>query len=137
MKNVVSMSKVPKSGIQSTFDMTCPRCRKGGLFETGTFAFQKPFDMPDHCPVCKQNYLPEPGFYYGAMFISYIMWGFISLALCLTLVFAFDWSVNGAFLLLIIISAIFFVWLYRISRSIWIHLNVKYNPKVTTTKPVQ
>ncbi|MBX0292946.1 DUF983 domain-containing protein [Hymenobacter sp. HSC-4F20] len=27
--------------------------------------------MPAHCPVCGQAYEPEPGFYWGAMFISY------------------------------------------------------------------
>lgn len=27
--------------------------------------------MPSHCPVCGQAYEPEPGFYWGAMFISY------------------------------------------------------------------
>ena len=27
-------------------------------------------EMPDECPVCRQTYEPEPGFYYGAMYIS-------------------------------------------------------------------
>ncbi|KAA9338737.1 DUF983 domain-containing protein [Hymenobacter busanensis] len=27
--------------------------------------------MPENCPVCGQAYEPEPGFYWGAMFISY------------------------------------------------------------------
>lgn len=27
-------------------------------------------DMPAECPVCHQTYEPEPGFYYGAMYIS-------------------------------------------------------------------
>ena len=26
--------------------------------------------MPEACPVCRQTYEPEPGFYYGAMYIS-------------------------------------------------------------------
>ncbi|MBF9220063.1 DUF983 domain-containing protein [Hymenobacter ruricola] len=26
--------------------------------------------MPAACPVCRQTYEPEPGFYYGAMYIS-------------------------------------------------------------------
>lgn len=125
------MSAKPKGITRSIVEMKCPRCREGNLFETGVFSFQKPFDMPAHCPVCQQDYMPEPGFYFGAMFISYIMWGFFSLGLCLTLVFAMDWSVNAAFTLLLFISAIFFVWLYRISRSIWIHLNIKHKPQTS------
>lgn len=123
------MSEKKKSIVASVLDMKCPRCREGNLFKTSTLAFQKPFEMPDHCPVCQQKYMPEPGFYYGAMYISYVLWAFISLALCLTLVFAFDWSVNSAFLLLLFISAIFFVWLFRISRSIWIHIAIRYEPQ--------
>ncbi|MFK8101560.1 MAG: DUF983 domain-containing protein [Saprospiraceae bacterium] len=109
--------------------MKCPRCREGDLFETGTFSFEKPFDMPDKCSCCSQSYMPEPGFYYGAMFISYIFYGWFSLALCLSLVFAFDWSIKGAFTLLILISIVLFVWVFRMARSIWIHIIIKYKPQ--------
>ena len=27
--------------------------------------------MPAQCPVCAQSYEPEPGFYFGAMYISF------------------------------------------------------------------
>ncbi|RSK46886.1 DUF983 domain-containing protein [Hymenobacter rigui] len=27
--------------------------------------------MPEDCPVCGQHYEPEPGFFWGAMYISY------------------------------------------------------------------
>ncbi len=118
--------KLEKSWLSSTFEMTCPACRKGRLFETGTFSFSKPFEMYDRCPNCNQNYSPEPGFYYGAMFISYVIWAFFSLGLCLSLVFYFKWSVNSAFALLIFISMIAFVWLFRFSRSLWAHAMIKY-----------
>ncbi len=108
-------------------NMKCPRCRQGDLFETATFSFQKPFEMPDKCDSCGQKYMPEVGFYYGAMFISYILWGWTSLIIALLLVFAFDWSVTGAMLVVIAISTVFFVWLFRIARSIWIHFMVKYD----------
>ena len=107
--------------------MHCPNCREGKLFETSTFSFEKPFDMPDRCSTCNQNFNPEPGFYFGAMFVSYILWGWFSILFCLALVFIYDWTVMQAFLLLLVISAIFFVWLFRISRSIWIHIVIKYN----------
>ncbi|MEM8907758.1 MAG: DUF983 domain-containing protein [Bacteroidota bacterium] len=113
----------------SIFGMKCPRCREGNLFKTTTFSFSQPFEMLDECPVCGQNYMPEPGFYFGAMFISYIIWGWFSILLCLALIFLLGWTVNGAFALLIFLSVLFFVWIFRISRSIWIHINVKYQPQ--------
>ena len=63
----------------SVFNMKCPRCQDGDLFETGSFSFQKSFDMPENCPKCGQKYFLGPGFYYGAMFISYIITGFYAL----------------------------------------------------------
>ncbi len=112
----------------SIFKLKCPRCQEGDLFETGTFSFQKSFDMPQNCPVCGQKYFLEPGFYYGAMFISYIITGWFALIVVgtLILVFGVDWQV--AFGLMVAAMAILFVWFFRISRAIWISFNVKYQP---------
>ncbi len=122
-------SNQKKSWFRSAGGMHCPKCREGKLFPTATFSFEKPFTMHERCKVCDQNFTPEPGFYFGAMFISYIIWGWFSILLCLPLVFIFEWSVNQAFALLIFISAICFVWLFRISRSLWIHAMVRYRRK--------
>jgi uncharacterized protein (DUF983 family) len=83
--------------------------------------------MPDRCSHCGLNYNPEPGFFYGAMFVSYAIWGWFSIFFCLAFVFYLGWSVNATFALLIGISSLFFVWLFRISRSLWIHFNIKFD----------
>ncbi len=49
----------------SILQMKCPKCHEGNLFETGAFSFNKPFDMPEKCPVCQQKYFLEPGFIMG------------------------------------------------------------------------
>ncbi|GAA4374816.1 DUF983 domain-containing protein [Hymenobacter koreensis] len=63
------------SRIQSTplslLALRCPRCHEGPLFKSSAFNLSKFTEMPEHCPVCGQTYEPEPGFYWGAMFISY------------------------------------------------------------------
>ncbi len=112
--------------LYAIFGMKCPRCHEGDLFPTGSFEFNKPFEMYDRCPNCNENYMPELGFYYGAMFISYIFTGFFSLSLVGILRWVFDWTIGGAFGLLIFILAIFFVWIFRMARSVWINLNIKY-----------
>lgn len=111
--------------VQAIAQMKCPRCHKGDLFLTDTFSFQKAFDMPDACESCGQNYMPEPGFYYGAMFISYIFWGWFCVIFGVTTIMVFDFTVNQATLLLCFITAILFVWLFRFSRTLWIHIAVK------------
>jgi hypothetical protein len=84
--------------------------------------------MNKKCTVCGQKFEPEPGFYYGAMFISYIFMGFFSLGLTGLLVFYFHVSIEAAFAVLFTALALIFFWNLRLSRSIWIHLVVKYNP---------
>ncbi|WP_230471130.1 MULTISPECIES: DUF983 domain-containing protein [Hymenobacter] len=50
--------------------LRCPRCHEGPLFSRP--AFSTGFaEMPEACPVCGQRYEPEPGFYWGAMYVSF------------------------------------------------------------------
>lgn len=131
--------KLLKKGTKaySILYMKCPRCQEGDLFETGSFSFQKSFDMPEKCPECGQKYFLEPGFYYGAMFISYIMTGFFSLAFTGFCILVLGFSVNASFALLILVLTILFVWIFRLARAIWINTNVKYKPNAgNETKPV-
>lgn len=119
------------SRISSIFNMTCPKCRKSKLFES-PFKVTHPLAMNKKCPVCGQRFEPEPGFYYGAMFISYIFMGFISLGLAGLMVFYFNFSIELAFTILIAALALIFLWNLRFSRSIWIHLIVKYDPRTAS-----
>ena len=112
----------------SIFNMKCPRCQEGDLFETSTFSFQKPFDMPEKCDHCGQSYLPAPGFYYGSMFISYIVMGWFCILFIAFFHWYLGWSTATSFGLLIVVYAIFFVWIFRMARSVWISFNIKYDP---------
>ena len=128
------MKKHERGILSSIINFKCPRCRQGELFKTGTFSFEKPFEMPDACSNCGQDFEPEPGYYYGAMFISYILTGWFCVGFSLILVFGFGWSTTAAISLMIAILAIFFVFIFRISRSIWIHITEKYDPSKTEHK---
>jgi len=123
------MEKPKVSLTQSIFKLKCPRCREGDLFISKShFNYRQLTKMPKACPVCGQVYLPEPGFYYGAMFISYIICGFWFLGFIAICMFGFGLTVDMSFVLLMIMIVILFGWIFRISRSIWIHVNVKYVP---------
>lgn len=95
------------SRISSIFNMTCPRCRESKLFEH-PMHFSRPLKMNKQCPQCGQKFEPELGFYYGAMFISYIFVGFFSLGLTSLLVFYFNLSIEVTFTILIGILAVMF-----------------------------
>ncbi len=121
------MSNSKKSFWYSFSKLKCPKCKEGDLFPSGSFEFNKPFEMYHHCTKCNHNFLPEPGFYYGAMFISYIFMGFFCLGFTGGLVYFFDFSVNAAFFWLLVVCAIFFVPLFRYSRALWLGLNTDYS----------
>ncbi|GAB3872503.1 hypothetical protein GCM10028824_22970 [Hymenobacter segetis] len=59
---------IPSTG-RALLELRCPRCHTGKLF-THPALSTKFMEMPEACPVCRQTYEPEPGFYYGAMYIS-------------------------------------------------------------------
>lgn len=80
------------------------------------------------CKKCGQTYYPEPGFYYGAMFISYIITSFFSLAVVGFAMLVLDWTIEGAFVMLIVILAVCYVWFFRTARSTWIHVTIGYDP---------
>ncbi len=124
------MEKQEKSRglLSSIVMMKCPRCREGNLFYTHTFSYSKPTEMPEKCEVCNQSFSPEPGFWFGAMFVSYIWTAWFCLFFVGGGILVAGLSVNASFALLIVMCAIFYFWIFRISRSMWIHIYVKYDP---------
>ena len=84
--------------------------------------------MPKACSHCEQRFEPEPGFYFGAMFISYALCTLGMLPLALFLVFYFKWSVVAAMSFVVIFWFSINIRMLRLSRSIWIHIVVRYNP---------
>jgi uncharacterized protein (DUF983 family) len=107
--------------------MTCPRCRKGKMFIT-PFDIKKPLQMHKRCEVCGQKFEPETGFYYGAMFMSYLFIAFLSFTIVSINIFLLGIQVELAFGILLVILAIIYIWNLKFSRSIWIHIVVKYDP---------
>lgn len=112
--------------LKSVLTYRCPKCRESYLF-VKPMDIKKPLAMHDSCNVCQQSFEPEPGYYYGAMFMSYIVGSFILLPTALMLVFYFDMNVEKAMLIIIGLGILLFLKLLRGSRSLWIHLNVGYH----------
>ena len=117
------------SVLYSVVAMKCPRCHEGDLYKTPTFSFKKSFEMYDVCPHCGQKYVLEPGFYYGSMFISYILTAFLMFGTFAIAKFILDVEITTAFICCTLIIAALFIWIFRISRSVWIHFFVKFDKR--------
>lgn len=99
------------------------------MFPTGSFSFDKPFVMNQRCPLCDANLEPEPGFYYGAMFMSYILSCFQTLGFVMVLFWVIGLSLTASFFWLLVVWGIFFVWWFRFSRAFWLNLIIAYRPE--------
>ncbi|TYP98365.1 uncharacterized protein DUF983 [Sphingobacterium allocomposti] len=56
---------------KSAVDGKCPRCRTGNMFEGPLLSF-KSKKMYTHCPHCGLKFEKEPGYFYVAMYVSYV-----------------------------------------------------------------
>lgn len=83
------------------------------------------------CPRCGLNYWPEPGFYYGAMFLSYMLFCFPFLGLVIVLHWVVGWSLESSMLALCVVAAFTFVYIFRVARSAWLAMNARYDPAVS------
>ena len=65
------MATSSDSATAALLGLRCPRCHQGKLFTYSALNLTKFADMPAQCPVCEQSFEPEPGFYYGSMYITF------------------------------------------------------------------
>ncbi|GAB3539180.1 hypothetical protein GCM10027577_01120 [Spirosoma fluminis] len=78
--------------------------------------------MYEHCPHCRLRYEVEPGYFYGAMFVSYAISGGVALVIGFLLFYLADdpdgWVYVGVIApVMVLIAPINF----RVSRVIWLH----------------
>ena len=90
--------------------------------------------MHSACPHCNQSFEPEPGFYFGAIFVSYGINTALFIASWITL--SLVYPSYSLFLLLGLLVGIVLLSLplsFRLSRSIWLALFVRFDPSTGNT----
>lgn len=117
--------------LTSIWKYKCPRCRKGDLY-VAPFMMNDPLNMNESCQFCQQKFEPEYGYYLGAMFISYIWTAFACLFIMGFCMLVLGWSVAASFSLLVFFTVVTFFWIARISRSMYIHLDVRYDKELAS-----
>jgi uncharacterized protein (DUF983 family) len=105
----------------------CPRCHKGKVFEdNNAYRLKNSFRMKPDCSECGLHYEREPGFFYGAMYVSYglmvglfIAWFFADLF----------WLHMKPLNLAMAVAAtviLFFPLVYRWARIVWLNFFFRY-----------
>jgi uncharacterized protein (DUF983 family) len=123
------------SRIYSILGMKCPRCHEGDVFETKN-PYKQMSAIHKTCSHCGLRYEKEMGFFFGAMYVSYML----NIALFVTCIVAYfillDQYISGTLLMIIYVSltVILMPVYYRLSRTIWLNFFNKYEPDKRGTK---
>jgi uncharacterized protein (DUF983 family) len=115
--------------LYSIFNFKCPRCHKGEFLESrNVYNLKKAGNIREKCNNCNLKYSREPGFYFGAMFVSYGL----GVALFVTIWVAtavLHPEYSAELLLGLIIGAILISgpYIYALSKIIWANLFFHYD----------
>jgi len=117
--------------LKATLTFQCPACRKESMFDNpALYTWSKIGQTKKHCSHCQTDLQPEPGFYFGAAYVSWALtvatW--VAVLVALKTFAALGWMEFAflthpiTFLLSgIITSLVIFPYTFRLSRSIWSH----------------
>ncbi len=109
------------ASFQSTIKGKCPNCEKGDIFESnGNIFLLRVPRMHEKCSECGYRFEKEPGYFLGAMYVSY---GLTILEMFVVF-FATFWFVPlWLFFTLILTTLVIFSFFnFRWARIIWINL---------------
>jgi uncharacterized protein (DUF983 family) len=107
--------------------LRCPRCGRSPLFRSW-------FRMNPDCDTCGLHYERGPGYFLGSIYINYGLTALLVTAGYLSLFFAgVDsqialWLVTG-------FAALFPLWFFRYSRSLWLGFDHFWDPTEEQTPP--
>lgn len=105
----------------------CPNCEKGSVFASaGNILKFKGPEMHKTCPECQYKFEREPGYFFGAMFISYALTIAQAMAVYFVIrLLGLELSVDIIMLIITLVLVILLFPNFRASRVIWMYIFTK------------
>mgnify|MGYP000714966167 CR=1 FL=1 len=112
----------------SILNSKCPRCHEGDFYITQNAYDLKNFSKNhEKCSECNFKFEKEPGFFYGAMYVSYGLSIAFSVAISVAIIVLFPSSTYKVYLTAILLGIVILMPLsYRLSRVVWMNLFQHY-----------
>jgi uncharacterized protein (DUF983 family) len=109
------------------FRQRCPRCRAGNIFRYSIFrGFPR---MHERCPVCDLKFEREPGYFLGAMYVSYGL-GVVIVAMIAALLWSVtDWWITKDTLWAVVLFLPLAPTITLLARVLWIYLDQTIDPE--------
>lgn len=116
----------------------CPKCHQGQVFKGNNPYNLRRFDkMNLVCPCCGETYMKEPGFFYGAMVVSYMLNGALFIFTFLGIYIPLDIGAIPFIVTLGTVIVLLSPLTFRLARLIWLNVFVAYDPLKRCAEPVQ
>lgn len=108
----------------------CPRCHDHDMFKSSALDIKNFTATYQSCPNCHEVYEKEPGFFYGAMYISYGLQ--VAELITFSIIFyllAPGVGLTNRLIITILFAILLLPFVFRLSRAIWINLFIHYSPE--------
>lgn len=121
----------------SVVNNRCPKCHQGKVFtKNSPYNLKYLFKMEAVCEHCHERYEKEPGYFFGAMFVSYALTAFLFFIVLVLDFTVFHLGLSLLYFLIpavLILSPLTFQW----SRLIWLNFFIRFNPALAKKALVQ
>lgn len=116
--------------LYSILNKKCPHCHEGDFFVSTAYDLKNVGKVYEKCDKCGEAYSKEPGFYYGAMYVSYGLGVSVFVGVfILTYLFYPNPSAFEYILFIGIVMVVLGPYLYTLSKIIWANLFMSYKEK--------
>ena len=114
------------SFLYSIFYFKCPSCCEGDFFISHPYNLSRIGDLYKQCSSCKTKFSKEPGFYYGAMYVSYAF--AVALSFLVYVIFELvvvSYEIKTFIIAYSILVVFLSPYLYALSKIFWANLFLK------------
>ena len=114
------------SNLYSILTGTCPKCQNESMYsDPNLLHVHNSLKMNEKCSHCGFKYQIEPGFFFGAMYVSYGLYVAVGIAAFIVAYYISE-SLKTAFISIIVTLLVLFPIIMRLSRSMYINMFVNY-----------
>lgn len=128
--NVVTTGRGVWRTLQDILGQRCPRCRLGTMFHRSIFRSWPRMHL--RCPVCDLLFDREPGYFLGAMYISYAVGLGIVTVFGLVVWAITAWPLTKDAIAAVVLFLPLAPTLTLFSRVLWIYLDQTVDPEPTS-----
>jgi uncharacterized protein (DUF983 family) len=116
------------STLNSILTGSCPKCHEESMYvEKNPYKLGSLYKMNETCSHCHTQYMIEPSFFYGAMYVSYGLTVAIGVAIFVTLNVILGLEVLTTFIGIVIGIIVLMPITARLARNIYINMFIHFD----------